>query len=95
MLLYHIAQLQETMINRKHILFEDTEEGSSWVATYYLNSADVDDSFEAEDLIEIVLTAPDFDTAVKYAQQYLRKMQTEEETASTWANAEILSVELH
>lgn len=96
MLLYRITQLKNNMINRKKLLFEGNDEGQEWVVVYYKGFTDlVDDNFESDDTVEVSLTAPDFNTAVKYAQQYLRKMQTDEETASSWEHAEILSVELY
>lgn len=79
---------------RKRILFEE-DEGYTWVATYHLGYAEFDDLEDTNETKEILFHAPDFDTAVKYAQQYLRKMQTEEETSTEWESAEILSVELH
>ena len=80
---------------RKHILFEEEESGIPWVATYYLGSEELDDSIEENDTKEIELVAEDFETAVKYAQQYLRKMQSEDETGERWANAQIVSVDLY
>lgn len=82
------------MLLRKRILFEDVDEGPEWVAVYYLGSEELDDSFEETDKTEIILNAVDFETAVKYAQQYLKKMQSDEETADQWRDAQILSVEL-
>ena len=83
------------MLNRKHILFEDVDEGPEWGVVYNLGIEEFDDSEEDTNTVEIVLNAEDIDTAVRYAQQYLRKMQSEEETAEEWASAEIISVELH
>lgn len=95
MLLYRILMLIEAMNNRKRILFEDQDEGLEWVVVYHMGYSEFDDDIDGSDIVEITLTAPDFDVAVKYAQQYLRKMQTEEETSSEWKDAQILSVELH
>lgn len=81
-------------MNRTRLLIEE-DEGPEWIAVYYLGSATLDDNLTDEDTIEISLHAEDFETAVRYAQQYLRKMQTESETAETWKTAEILSVELY
>ena len=83
------------MENRKRIIFDDSVEGNDYVVVYHTGYAETDDSFENDETTEIVLTAPDFDTAVRYAQQYLRKMQTDDATADDWAGAQILSVELH
>lgn len=82
-------------MNRKRILFEDSDSGPEWVVVYHMGYTEFDDDITDDDSTEIILNAPDFDTAVKYAQQYLRKMQTEEETSEEWADAQILSVELH
>lgn len=82
------------MITRKRILFEEEDKGPEWIATYYLGSSEFDDDFDETDITEIVLNAIDFDTAVRYAQQYLRKMKAEDDTASDWASAELISVEL-
>ena len=82
------------MITRNRILFEDKDEGPEWVAVYYLGSDELDDSFEETDKTEIILNAVDFEAAVRYAQQYLRKMQSDDETSDQWKDAQILSVEL-
>lgn len=82
------------MIERKKVLFEDEQDGPEYVVTYQLMFSDVDDDMDTSDIKEIILNAPDFETAVKFAQQYLRKMQSEEATAELWNNAEILSVQL-
>ena len=95
MLLYRMERLIEMMDRRKRILFEENEEGYEWVAQYYLGHEDIDDFNDENNIVEISLTAPDFDTAAKYAQQYLRKMKTEEETAQEWAQAEVLAVQLY
>lgn len=82
-------------MERKRILFNDTEQGPDWVVVYHLGYSDFDDEIDNNDVVEIILTATSFDIAVRYAQQYLRKMQTEEETSEKWAQAQILSVELY
>ena len=81
-------------ITRKRILFEE-DEGYSWVATYHLGYPEFDDLNDIDETKEILFHAPDFDTAVRYAQQYLRKMRTEEETSTERKSAKILSVEMH
>lgn len=80
---------------RKHYLFEQEESGETWIATYTLGYSEFDDSFEDSDTVEISFNAESFDIAVRYAQQYLRKMKSEEETADKWQDAEILAVELY
>ena len=83
------------MIERKHLLFEDEENGPTWVASYYLGYDEFDDNIEDNsDITEVSFSAIDFDTAVRYAQQYLRKMKSDEGTSDAWNNAQILSVEL-
>ena len=81
-------------MERKRILFEDNDQGPEWVVVYHLGYLEFDDDVDSSDITEIVLNAPDFDIAVRYAQQYLRKMQVDEETSDIWADAQILSVEL-
>ncbi len=95
MLLYRVLKLINMMINRKRLLFEEDDDGVDWIAVYHLGYTEFDDEPEDNELTEVIFTAPNFDTAVRYAQQYLRKMQTEEETAAEWSEAQILSVELH
>ena len=82
------------MTTRKRILFEAEDEGPEWVVVYYLGSNEFDDEFESNDTTEIILNAESFELAARYAQQYLRKMKSDEDTSEMWANAEILSVEL-
>ena len=82
------------MIEPRNLLVEEETAEPEWVVVYHLGYADFDDDFDNNDMREATFNAPDFDTAVKYAQQYLRKMQTEEETASQWSSAQILSIEL-
>ena len=83
------------MPERKHIVFGDDESESKWIAQYSLASSDYDDEFKSTDTAEIIFSANDFDTAVRYAQQYLRKMKSEDETSEQWSDATILSVELY
>ena len=82
-------------MNRKRILFEENDEGPEWVVTYHLGHAELDDEIEETDNVEIVLNAADFDLAVKYAQQYMRKMQSDDDSSEEWEDAQILSVVLH
>lgn len=80
------------MAERKRIIFDENSNGPEWVATYLLGMPDVDDSIEDENTVEILLNAEDFETAVKYTEQYLKKMQLEE--AEIWEDAQIMSVQL-
>ena len=82
------------MITRKRLLVEEEVSSLEWVVTYHMGYSEFDDSPQESDTQEMIINAPDFDTAVRYAQQYLKKMQFEDETASEWASAQILSVEL-
>lgn len=72
---------------------EEFEDGLEYVVVYHLAEPEEDDSFEDISKKEVIITAPDFETAVKYAQQYLRKMCAKEETKDLWRDAEILSIE--
>ena len=83
------------MPQRKKIIFDDNEEGETYIATFIKKSSDIDDDFESDDSVEIMLTASDFNTAVRYAQQYLRKMKSDEESKDEWVSAELVSVELY
>ena len=82
-------------MERKRILFDEDARGPEWVVVYHLGYSEFDDDPDDTDFVEIVLNATSIDIAVRYAQQYLKKMQVEEATAEEWANAQILSVELH
>lgn len=81
------------MANRKKVTFDDYDGGNTYVVVYYLNYDEFDDNLDDIDTVEIELNASDFDTAVRYAQQYLRKMQTENDTSESWKKAVIVSVE--
>lgn len=76
---------------RYSIFNEDGEEtdGPEWLVRIKLVEDEYDDSLSEDSTQEVVLTAPDFDTAVKYAQQYIRK-QSHDDPA--WFDAEILSI---
>lgn len=80
---------------RTRIQFGDHEYGQEWIVVYHLGNPEFDDDFETSNTVEVSLLAEDIDTAVRYAQQYMRKKQTDEETADEWSDAQILSVELH
>lgn len=76
-------------------LFEDSdEEGPVWAVEYYLPDAeDLDDSFvDNGHRVRVDIEAPDFESAAKYATQYIIKKQ-KDEGGEAWANAEILSIE--
>lgn len=83
------------MTDRKHVLFDENYDGPQWVVTYLLEYDEIDDNIESDNTTEIILDAENFDTAVRYAQQYLRKMQSDETTSEKWSRAEILSIELY
>lgn len=70
----------------------DSAEGPEWVAQYHKGYYDFDDDLNNSEISEIIFNAPDFDTAVRYAQQYLRKQKSE---SDGWEQAQILSVELY
>ncbi len=71
----------------------EEESGVEWLVQFDFTSNSVDDSFEDDYKEEVVIVAPDFDTAYKYAQQYIRTKQLDEETKTEWAHAEIVSVD--
>lgn len=81
-------------MTRKYVLFEEVDEGVRWIATYSLALPIYDDSFDGEDLIEIAFNAPTIQKASQYAEQYLNKMQYDDETASKWSEATLISIEL-
>ena len=89
--------LNRSDIKRTKLILEDTEQDKNdleWVATIYFGEPEVDDSMEENPTEEVVVNAPDFDTAAKYVSQYVRKMQLEEDTKDKWAEATILAVQL-
>ena len=65
-----------------------------WIATIGFKEPEIDDSMDNMEYEEISVFAPDFDTAVKYVEQYVRKMQLDETADSKWKDATILSVQL-
>lgn len=71
----------------------EEESGIDWLVQFELEPSEFDDSFDSNYREEIVITATDFDTAHKYAQQYIRTMQLKPETKDQWKNAEIVSVD--
>ena len=89
--------LNRSDIKRTKLILEDTEQDKNdleWVATIYFGEPEVDDSMEDTPTEEVVVNAPDFDTAAKYVSQYVRKMQLDEETKDKWKDATILAVQL-
>ena len=89
--------LNRSDIKRTKLILEDTEQDKNdpeWVATIYFGEPEVDDTMEDAPTEEIVVNAPDFDTAAKYVSQYVRKMQMDEATKDKWADANILAVQL-
>ena len=79
-------------MDRIQLQFGDDTTGPTWVVTYYLGESDIDDSLDDESKVEVELSAANFETAVRYAQQYLKKKTLEDDS---WSSAEILSVELY
>ena len=89
--------LNRSDIKRTKLILEDSEQDKNdpeWVATIYFGEPEVDDYMKDAPTEEIVVNAPDFDTAAKYVSQYVRKMQLEEDTKDKWAEATILAVQL-
>ena len=79
-------------MDRIQLQFGDDTAGHTWVVTYYLGESDIDDSLDDDSKVEVELSAANFETAVRYAQQYLKKKTLEDDS---WSSAEILSVELY
>ncbi len=77
------------------VINEDGEEeqGPQWSVIYHLGEPESDDSFEDTYTKEVVITAPNVEAAVRYAQQYVRKMKADPNSSSMWENAEIISIE--
>ena len=74
---------------------DELEEGPEWSVIVQLSDDTIDDDFDDENASEeVIINAPDIDTAIKYAQQYVRKMQKSEDTAEQWVDAEIISIRL-
>lgn len=85
------------MRDRKYLIIEgaDSTEDPQWVVSYMLSNTEYDDDLEEDNIQEVMFQAPEVGVAVRYAEQYLKKMQTEEETSAEWAEATILSVALY
>jgi len=89
-----LFKLESKELKRYSVMNEDNEEeGVEWLIQFQLASDEFDDSFDQDYKEEVVIVAPDFDTAYKYAQQYVRKMQLDSETSAQWKGAEIVSVD--
>ena len=76
-------------------LFEDSDDDMPvWAVEYYLpDPEDLDDSFiDNGRHISVDIEAPDFESAAKYATQYIIKKQ-KDEGGEAWVSAEILSIE--
>ena len=86
-----------TANKRSYIPFLDEDDNTTaeWAIVFQLNSDDtIDDDFSETPFKEVVIQADDFDSAVKYAQQYIRKMTLNSETHDQWVNAEVVSIDL-
>lgn len=81
------------MADRIKLIFDDDNSDVTWVVVYYHGQSEFDDDMTDSNTTEVMLAAEDIETAFKYAQQYLRKMQSEEQTANEWSDTEILSIE--
>lgn len=71
----------------------EEESGIDWLVQFELQPSEFDDSFDSNYREEIVITAVDFDTAFKYAQQYIRTMQLKDNTATSWKDARVISID--
>lgn len=89
-----LFKLSNKELKRYSVIIEgEDESGVEWLVQFYLPDSDYDDSFDEDYREEIVIVAVDFETAYKYAQQYIRTMQIKSETKELWRNAEIVSVD--
>lgn len=79
-------------MDRIQLTINDNTSDPLWVVTYYLGESEFDDDLDDSSKIEAELHAPDFNYAVRYAEQYLRKKSIED---TSWKDAEILSIELY
>lgn len=73
-------------------LFEENEEEEviQWAVQYNLpDLEDYDDSIDGKFIEEVIIEAPDFRTATKYAEQYAR---AEAHDNDAWRGAEIISI---
>ena len=81
---------------KKYVLLTEDEEpvqGTEFSVVFYLPSLvqSTDDSMEEDNYMrEIRVVAEDIGEAVKFAEQYIRKMQHD---TSDWEDAEIQSIE--
>lgn len=81
---------------KKYVLLTEDEEpvqGTEFSVVFYLPSLvqSTDDSMEEDNYMrEIRIVAEDMSEAVKFAEQYIRKMQHD---TSDWEDAEIQSIE--
>ena len=71
---------------------DDIQDLLEFVVTVHFSESDIDDSMEDLSQEQFTIEAVDIETALKYAQQYIRKMQFESED-SKWEDAEILSID--
>lgn len=87
-------QYAEPVYGSGNRLFEESDyEGPVWAVEYYLSEQEeLDDSFDNGRRVQVDIEAPDFETAAKYATQYMIKKQ-KEDGGEDWVNAEILSIE--
>ena len=87
-----IFKLKENKeIKKFSILTEEEEEGGfEWSVVFHLPAlgAEYDDDFEDFNE-EVIIVAEDADQAVKYAEQYIRVQQKDNDS---WKDAEILSL---
>jgi len=74
------------------IIETDEEASGTWAVVYQLAVDEVDDSFDDDSQVEVMIEANSFNEASKYAEQYLRMKQNDSKTADKWNNAEIISI---
>lgn len=90
----NLFRIPNKPVMRYSVICEGEEEyGIDWLVQFELESEDIDDSFDSNYREEVVIEAPDFDTAHKYAQQYIRTMQLKSDNGNSWKGAKIISID--
>jgi len=73
-----------------HLL--EAASADQWLVKFHLGSEEFDDSFDDE-FEEVIIEASNVSDALKFAEQYARKMQLDSTTSSDWKDYEIVSVD--
>lgn len=78
------------MNDRIKLITSESETDPLWIVTYHISEDTYDDDMDATSTVEVELNAASFTMAFRYAQQYLKQKQHEDEQ---WVSAEILGIE--